>query len=51
VLKTARWSVLGVKNNIPDSASLRYGRQRVDESLGCQMSGWLTPTVVSTDKL
>jgi len=43
--------VLGVKNNIPDSASLRYGRQRVDESLGCQMSGWLTPTVVSTDKL
>jgi len=51
VLKTARWSVLGVKNNIPDSASLRYGRQRVDESLGCQMSGWLTPKVVSTDKL
>ena len=29
VLKTARWSVLGVKNNNPDSASPRYGQQRV----------------------
>jgi hypothetical protein len=51
VLKTARWSVLGVKNNNPDSASPRYGQQRVDQSLGCKMSGWLTPKLVSTDKL
>ena len=51
VLKTARWSVLGVKHNNPDSASPRYGQQRVEESLGCEMSGWLTPKVVSTEKL